>query len=153
MVTKELSEAAVEFNCILNNSSQEIINKIPKKFITFMKNIASTTYTFNYDKSKKLNEQNIKPETRGLISLVYQAYICSEEEKNNYILKCKNYEIKKEKELREKYNPDDIFKNRKNVQNTLENDISEENAIIEYKEKNFIQKLFERIKHLFKRKY
>lgn len=105
MVTKELSEAAVEFNCILDNSSQEIIDKIPQKFIKFMRDIASTTYEFNYDKSKKLNEQDIKPETRGLISLVYQDYICSENEKKDYILKCKNYEIKKEEELREKYNP------------------------------------------------
>lgn len=153
MVTKELSEAAVEFNCILDHSSQEIINKIPEKFITFMKSIASTTYTFNYDKNKKLNEQNIKPETRGIISLVYQDYICSEEEKNNYILKCKNYKIKKENELKEKYNPDNIFRSKKNVLNTLENNILNGSSIIEYKEKNFIQKIFEKIKHLFKRKY
>ena len=151
MVTKELSEAAVEFNCILDNSSQEIIDKIPQKFIEFMKNIASTTYKFNYDKSKKLNEQDIKPETRGLISLVYQDYICSEDEKKDYILKCKNYEIKKEEELREKYNPDNLFKNRKKLQNTMDNEVVKENAIIEYKEKNFIQKIFDKIKQLFKR--
>lgn len=151
MVTKELSEAAVEFNCILDNSSQEIIDKIPQKFIEFMKNIASTTYKFNYDKSKKLNEQDIKPETRGLISLVYQDYICSEDEKKDYILKCKNYEIKKEEELREKYNPDNVFKNRKKLQNTMDNEVVKENAIIEYKEKNFIQKIFDKIKQLFKR--
>ena len=151
MVTKELSEAAVEFNCILDNSSQEIIDKIPQKFIEFMKNIASTTYKFNYDKSKKLNEQDIKPETRGLISLVYQDYICSEDEKKDYILKCKNYEIKKEEELREKYNPDNVFKNRKKLQNTMDNEVVKENAIMEYKEKNFIQKIFDKIKQLFKR--
>ena len=100
-----------------------------------------------------MNEQNIKPETRGIISLVYQNYICSKEEKNNYILKCKSYEIKKENELREKYNSDNVFRSRKNVSNTLENNISEGSSIIEYKEKNFIQKIFEKIKHLFKRKY
>lgn len=151
MVTKELSEAAVEFNYILDNSSQEIIDKIPQKFIKFMRDIASTTYEFNYDKSKKLNEQDIKPETRGLISLVYQDYICSENEKKDYILKCKNYEIKKEEELREKYNPDNVFKNRKKLQNTMDNEVVKENAIIEYKEKNFIQKIFDKIKQLFKR--
>ena len=53
----------------------------------------------------------------------------------------------------EKYNPDNIFRSRKNVSNTLENNISEGSSIIEYKEKNFIQKIFEKIKHLFKRKY
>ena len=58
-----------------------------------------------------------------------------------------------EKDLREKYNPDDIFKNRKKPQNVFENNNLEENAIIEYKEKNFVQKLFEKIKYLFKRSY
>lgn len=97
MVTKELSEAAVEFNYILDNSSQELKNKISPKFIKYMRDIASTTYIFNYDNSKKLNEQKLKAETRGLIALVYQDYICTEEEKNDYIIKCKNYKFEKEK--------------------------------------------------------
>ena len=146
MVTKELSEAAVEFNCILTHSSQEIINKIPEKFVTFMKSIASTTYTFNYDKSKKLNEQNIKPETRGIISLVYQDYICSEEEKNNYILKCENYEIKKENELKEKYNPDNIFN--KSYDNNI-NDSKDEVALVETKNEVWYRKIVNFFKRIF----
>ena len=113
MVTKELSEAAVEFNCILSNASPEIIKKIPKSFINFMKDIASTTYKFDYDKSKKLNEQTLKLETRGLISLVYSDYICNDKEKEEYINKCQNYLKIKEQEAREKYNPDKLFKNSK----------------------------------------
>lgn len=152
MVTKELSEAAVEFNCILNNTSPEIIKKIPKSFISFMKNIASTTYKFDYDKSKKLNEQNLKPETRGLISLVYSDYICNDKEKKEYINKCQNHLKIKEKEAREKYNPDNLFKNSKAKTQNLENTtITEETAIVEYKKKNFIQKIFDKIKNLFKK--
>ena len=152
MVTKELSEAAVEFNCILNNASPEIIRKIPKSFISFMKNIASTTYKFDYDKSKKLNEQILKPETRGLISLVYSDYICNNKEKEEYINKCQNYLRIKEQEAREKYNFNNLFEKSKvktqNIENTT---ITEETAIVEYKEKNFMQKVFEKIKYLFKK--
>ena len=90
MVTKELSEAAVEFNCILENSSKTIIEKIPTKFLEFIKNIESKTYEFNYDKSKSLNEQNLKPETRGLIALVYEKYICNDDERRVYIKKCQS---------------------------------------------------------------
>lgn len=152
MVTKELSEAAVEFNCILNNASPEIIKKIPKSFIGFMKNIASTTYKFDYDKSKKLNEQTLKPETRGLISLVYSDYICNDKEKEEYINKCQNHLIIKEQEAREKYNPDNLFKNSKvKTQNFENTTITEETAIVEYKEKNFIQKIFDKIRNLFKK--
>ena len=44
MVSKELSEAAVEINVILENTSPEIVSKIPKKFIVFLKEIASKNY-------------------------------------------------------------------------------------------------------------
>lgn len=152
MVTKELSEAVVEFNCILNNASPEIIRKIPKNFISFMKTIASTTYKFDYDKSKKMNEQILKPETRGLISLVYYNYICNDKEKEEYINKCQNYLKIKEKEAKEKYNSDNIFEKSKVKTQNIENDtITEETAMVEYKEKNFMQKVFEKIKYLFKK--
>ena len=52
MVTKELSEAAVEFNCILEYTSEELKNKIPQIFLDFLKNIQSQTYKFQYDKTK-----------------------------------------------------------------------------------------------------
>ena len=149
MVTKELSEAAVEFNCILSNASPEIIKKIPKSFIN---DIASTTYKFDYDKSKKLNEQTLKLETRGLISLVYSDYICNDKEKEEYINKCQNYLKIKEQEAREKYNPDKLFKNSKLKTKKLENiTATEETAIVEYKEKSFIQKIFNKIRKLFKK--
>ena len=47
MITKELSEAAVEFNCILKNASKDVVEKIPSEFITFLKSIESKTYKFN----------------------------------------------------------------------------------------------------------
>ena len=148
MVSKELSEAAVEFNCILNNSSQEIVNRIPRKFLEFIKSIESKTYIFSYDNKKSLNEQNLKPETRGLISLVYQDYICDEEEKNKYINKCNNYYVKKEKELREQYNPDNLFKNR--TSDTIQEieTINENVAMVEYKESIF-KKFISKIRSIF----
>ena len=56
-----------------------------------------------------------------------------------------------EKLKREKYNPDNIFKNKKSYLTSIENNISTETAMIEYKEKSLIQKLFDKIKNLFKR--
>lgn len=151
MITKELSEAAVEFNCILKYSSKEIIKKIPIKFLDFINKIESKTYKFEYDQSKSLNEQNLKPETRGLIALVYQDYICNDEERKEYMQKSQLFANQMEKLKREKYNPDNIFKNKKSYLTSIENNISTETAMIEYKEKSLIQKLFDKIKNLFKR--
>ena len=55
-------------------------------------------------------------------------------------------------DILEKYNPDNLFKKQKSEILNLENNtITEETAIIEYKEKNFLKKIFDKIKHLFKK--
>ena len=79
MISKELSEAAVEINSIFENMSIDLLNKIPKNLQDFFCKIASTTYTFNYDKFKTLKEQNLKPETQGIIALIYSNYLCPKE--------------------------------------------------------------------------
>ena len=72
--------------------------------------------------------------------------------KEEYINKCQNHLRIKEQEAREKYNPDNLFKNSKvKTQNFENTTITEETAIVEYKEKNFIQKIFDKIRNLFKK--
>ena len=148
MVTKELSEAAVEFNSILEYTSEDLKNKIPKKFLEFLQSIQSETYKFEYDKTKKLDEQNLKPKTRGLIALVYQDYICNETEKEEYIQKSQKIIQQIEENKREKYNPNDIFKDKK-----IDNDKDTTNTveIAEYK-KSIIKKIINKIKNIFTKK-
>lgn len=148
MVTKELSEAAVEFNIILEYTSEELKNKIPKKFLDFLQSIQSKTYKFEYDKTKKLDEQKLKPKTRGLIALVYQDYICNEAEKEEYIQKSQKLIKQIEESKREKYNPNDIFKDKK-----IETDKDTTNTveIVEYKE-SIIKRIIRKIKNIFTKK-
>lgn len=149
MISRELSEAVVEFNCILANSSKEIIKKIPTKFLNFLKSIESNTYKFEYDRSKSLNKQELKPETRGLIALVYQDYICNDEERKEYIEKCKVIMEENENIKRKKYNPNDIFKKADNKQE-ISNIEKPLNNITEYKE-NIFQKILKLIKKIIKK--
>ena len=148
MVTKELSEAAVEFNRILEYTSEDLKNKIPKKFLDFLQSIQSETYKFEYDKTKKLDEQKLKTKTRGLIALVYQDYICNEAEKEEYIQKSQKLIKQIEESKREKYNPNDIFKDKK-----IENDKDTTNTveIVEYKE-SIIKRIIRKIKNIFTQK-
>lgn len=148
MVTKELSEAAVEFNSILEYTSEDLKNKIPKKFLDFLQSIQSKTYKFEYDKTKKLDEQKLKPKTRGLIALVYQDYICNEAEKEEYIQKSQKIIQQIEENKREKYNPNDIFKDKK-----IDNDKDTTNTveIVEYKE-SIIKRIIRKIKNIFTKK-
>lgn len=88
MVSKELSEAAVEINSIFDNMTADIISKIPQNVRSFFNKIASENYLFQYDKSKKLDEQELLPRTKGILALIYRDYLCNEDEKQSYIENC-----------------------------------------------------------------
>ena len=109
---QEINEVAVELNSIFENMSQDILNKIPLKIRDFFKNNASNTYSFEYDKTKSLNEQKIKDKTRGIIAILYRDYICDEDERKEYNNVYREFLNKKEEEKRNLYNPNDIFKNK-----------------------------------------
>ena len=98
------------------------------------------------DHSKKLITQDLKPKTRAIIAMLYRNYWCTPEEKEQFesIMK-QNYE-KEQEALREKYNPDNIFKEKKDVvieeTNTMEMTI--------YKESIF-KRFINRIRKIFKK--
>lgn len=148
MINKELSEAAVELNVILQNTSPEIVNKIPKNFIDFIGNIASPTYQFEYDKNKTLEEQNIQPRTKGLIALIYKDFLCDEHEKQEYLNNVSKILTNIEKEKRERYNPDNLFKKNKHESKIEENVIENKVTMIKYKESIF-KKFINNIKKIF----
>lgn len=148
MVSKELSEAAVELNVILENTAPELVSKIPKKFIAFLKEIASKNYIFKYDNTKSLEEQEIQPKTKGLLALIYKDFLCDSQEKQEYINHISLVTEKIEQRKREKYNPDNIFNNKKNdnIQENNNKDISIGMQIVEYKEpvlKRIVNKILE----------
>lgn len=152
MISKELSEASVELNAILDNTSIELVNKIPKKFLQFMKENASITYKFEYDKTKTLEEQNIKPKTKGLIALIYKDYLCNESEKQQYLNNIEKILNNIEIEKREKYNPDNVFKNIKKEQRNLNTDeVIGPNLPIQIKKDNIFTKIISFIKKLFRK--
>ena len=141
MVTVEYSEAIVEILEILENSDNTICEKIPKRLIEFWQRNKSTTYKPNLDHNKPLNEMNLKQKKKDTITMIYLNYICDENEKEITIDKLKENEENYQILLREKYNPDKIFKNRDKEQvKTL--------AVVKYKDSMF-SKIIKSIKAFF----
>ena len=139
-------DAFSEVNAILSIMPSNLVNKIPLK-------LQHIINEYKNDKYKPLIEEPIEnyklmDESKIILSLIYQDFLCSDEEKE--ILKIRDYEKLKEEEqqLREKYNPDDIFKN-KNV--PQEEQLSEETRMTIVQEEKWYQKIFNLIKNLFNR--
>ena len=80
---------------------------------------------------------------------MYLNYWCdSEEEKNELIEIFNENEIKYQEQSREKYNTDNLFKKKEENKDNAE---IEKVAIVEYKKQNFIQKIIDKIKKIFKK--
>ena len=149
MVNERYSIAIAETLYYLKGIQQQDIDKIPKKFLNFLKANYSKNYNCNFDYTKPLKYLNISNEARGLIAMICLNYWCiTDEQKEQFKKRLTENELKYQEELKEKYNPDKLFEKRQKV---IESSNVEKLSIIEYEEKSFLQKLFDKIKHIFKK--
>ena len=147
MVTKEFAEAATEINKILSYLPTEYVKKIPIKLRKFFEDVESKEYIPNIDPYKQLDKQDLKPKTQTLLIIIYRNYWCTEQERAELDKILIKNDKKYEKKLREKYNPDDIFKNKQKILTTIQ----DTNLSIEIRKENFIIRLINYIKELFNR--
>lgn len=140
-------EAVTEVLDILNHTSIEDVKKINPKFIEHLKQHSSKTYVPNFDHTQKLKDMNLKPKTRALICLIYREYFCDENQKKEYDKRIVEVELEYQKELKAKYNTDNLFRNRI----SRKQEAIQEITIVKDKEQNFFEKILNAIPKLFKK--
>ena len=136
----EYSKAYAELIQILQYISQDDFNKIPRDLVEFFEENKDVNYQYNYDFKIPFKKQPILKLTKILIANLYVKYWTTDYEKELIEKQENEYFIALEREKREKYNPEDIFKKK-------EDDIEkEETALVVTEKKNIIMKIIEKIK-------
>lgn len=132
---------------ILENTDQELLDKIPTKFMDFIKDNMNTDYQTNIKTDLEIDKQTLLKETESILSLIYRSYWATDEEKQNFKLK-ENEELLKAEELKKsKYKDiDEIFQKRKNL-----NNVTLDNNLMVIKKENFIKKIFNKILSIFRK--
>ncbi len=151
MINSKYAKAYTEVLEIIKYFPEEEYNKIPKEKIEFYKNNMDKNYEFTINPEIDLSGQNISKEANAIIVTLYEDYFATEKQKVKIKEILELNQKKAEQEKREKYNTDDLFKNKK--ENSENNNFqipynnTQETALVEYKEsffirfKNFILKL------------
>lgn len=152
MITKEFAEASAEINEILKYLPEEYVKKIPKKLREFFKEIETKEYKTNIDPYKTLDEQDLKAKTKILITVLYRNYWCNEEERAELDKILIENDRKYEEELREKYNPDNIFKKKDKGENEEIKEVRETSLAV-YDNKMWYQKALRFISNIFKKMF
>ncbi len=146
-------EVCTELYTIIKYMPKEYQNKIPINIIDFFEKNKSNNYIVNINPNNIFDKSNIKKETLAIIAMLNIKYWCPNENLKKQIIKKYNENEKKyQKQIKETYNTDNLFKNKSVIKVVNNKEQQQSISIVEYKEKNFLQKIFYKIKHLFKKK-
>jgi hypothetical protein len=146
-------QAYSEIDEFLSLLTEEQINKIPLKLREFFKEEKDKEYKKQIDSEIPIKDQNLKSETLAIIAMLNLQYWCEDEQEKERLKKVYAQNEKTyQEDLQIKFNPDNIFKNRQNISSDFNNTDTKTTAMIEFKEKNFLQKILDKIKKLFNRK-
>lgn len=149
MIDIEYANAYSEVLEILKYIPIKDYNKIPKNKIELFEKNANNEHRFKYNPNKTLEEQNVTKRAKAIIAILFRDYWANEIQREK-IIKKQNYDrIKIEEEKRQKYNPNNIFKN-KEIK-SIENPTSDIVLMIEYKE-SALKKFLDKIKSVFAKK-
>ncbi len=140
-------EAYAEVDFILGLMDTKYIIEIPKQLREMFKRKKSSNYTKTIVTNKPLEEQNLNPETLEILALLNYNYWCKDEIKKKELLDlyCKN-DLKKEQELREKYNPDNLFKSKNKIEEK-----PRETSMIVVEKKGILNKIIKFIRKILNR--
>ena len=144
--------AYAEIDEILNLLEDKYREKVPEKVRTFFKEEKMVDYKPTIDVNTPLIQQNLKRETIVLLAILNINYWCENEEEKQFFLNelAKNEEEKKR--LEEKYNPDNLFKNKNNNDVSPDKIVEPQNiSMVEYKKQGIFKRILDKITRFFKK--
>ena len=139
MLELRYRNAFKEVDEILKYTDIDLVNKIPKKFISFLKENMNNDYEFYVQEGLSLNKQNLSEEASSIFALIYREYWATEEEKE---------EFRKKDEEERKLNEEKL----KHIFDRKDNEPIEEkknNKLIKIEHESFIKRLFLKLKRFF----
>ena len=137
----EYKKCLVELDEILKYLSQEDLAKIPEEIRKAIKEKKDMQYNWEYDEYKELKDQNINRKTIAMLSYLNMEYLLNKEQKRFLEELHMANENKNEKEKAKKYGINNIFNN----------NVKEETALQEIKEKKWYEKLLSFLKKIIRK--
>lgn len=145
---RSIAIAFAEVDEILNFMDEQYQKKIPEKLRKLISNNKLIDYNIVIKPDIPIREQKISRKALSILSVINYNYWCDGEEKKEKIIeKYKKNGIIKQEQLRELYNPDNLFE----TKNQNYKEINQEKQLIVYnKKENVIIKVLNKIKRLLK---
>lgn len=145
-ITKSTRIAYAEIDSFIELLPKEEKEKIPSKLKQYFKDEKDKETPKKLSMDIPIEKQNLQEETWNLIAMIYLKYLCEDEEEKKELEQIYDENEKKyREEMKEKYNPEKIFKEREKQQVI-------QNLPIKVQKESIIQKIIKFINKLFHKK-
>ena len=134
---------------ILNYVPKESIDKIPQTMLDTFKTKMDKEYDFTVDVNKSFEEQDILEETKAIFANIFRDYWATPYQKERIEAKEKYDRQKLEEEKMKKYNTEDIFKKKQQINESKTVENYNENLPMEVKKDSFYIKIINFFKKFF----
>ncbi len=149
----DYNKRLVEVDVILNHLSESDYNKIPEDVLQLIKDNMDKEYTWVFDESKPLKEQNVSRDTIAFLSYINMEYLLNDKQKE-YMQKL--HEINEQEKRKEEYSNDvkydysELFKRNNKTEDLGQITEKEQTSLVVYEE-GFFTKMINKIKSFFRR--
>lgn len=133
-----------EVDMILNYADKESLSKLPESLKQFIKENKSD-YITKINPEKDLKDQDLLYETKVILSVLYRDYWASKDERKKLLEDDKAELINIEDRKNEKYNYNNLFKNKNNETETNAKEIK--SLVVK---QNLIRKILNKIRGFFR---
>lgn len=138
-----------EVYTILNMMNPKYRNKIPRTMMDFIKREMNDEYKPIIINNMPLYKQKINTRTFSILAILNLNYWCEDEDhKKELLRKYADNDIKREKELYDKYNPDKLFRNDKPK---VQKEEIQEKSLMEVKCEKWYKKVFLFLRNVFRK--
>ena len=145
-ITKSTRIAYAEIDSFIELLPRAEKEKIPSKLKQYFKDEKDKETPKKLSVDIPIEKQNLQEETWNLIAMIYLKYLCEDEEEKKELEQIYDENEKKyREEMKEKYNPEKIFKERDKQQVI-------QNLPIKVQKESIIQKIIKFINKLFHKK-
>lgn len=143
----EYSNSLYQINEIIKYMAPNLKARIPKRILSYIETNKSKEFDWQIDKTLPLEKQDLLQTTKEILTVLYKDYMCNDVERIKLEEKLNDNERKYQEELRQKYNPDNIFKDKtKEVVDKIT--VNEKTSVVTYKE-SFFSKIINKIRLIF----
>lgn len=132
---------------ILENTDEELLKKIPTKFMQFIKNNMNVDYKTNIKKDIEIDKQDLLKETESILALIYRSYWATSEEKQEFARKSKAESIETERIKKEEFKGkpiDEIFNRKVNIDK-----VTIDNNLMVIQKESFVKRILNRLLKIF----